>query len=245
MNMIEDPALTETTERPVRTPAFHVDLWKDLLPFAPLFAVIALLAGLALLMTEHTSGRNVLSIDVTIGRWIQSADIPFGSAIAAIGNGAGYTPVNASVALLAVVVAALTRRWVDVLFLAGLFAARGLNAPLKDVTDSPRPSTAFLSVSEFAKGYGFPSGHSMSILLVAGGLAYIIARQLPSWRWRMLPIGTALFIILATGYGRVHAGAHWPTDVIGGFLWGAILLLLAITFHHGHRCRCGNRAQPS
>lgn len=231
------------TERPVRTSALEGEPGQTVSTVVPPLALFALLACLAVAITDRTAGRNVLAIDVTVGRWVQSANVPFGSLIAAIGNGAGYTPVNASVVLLAVAITAMTRRWVDVLFLAGLLLARGLNAPLKEIADSPRPSTSFLSVSEFARGYGFPSGHSMSILLVAGGLAYLIARQLPSWRWRILPIGAALFLILATGYGRVEAGAHWPTDVIGGFLWGAIVLLLAITLDHRHRCRSATKGR--
>jgi membrane-associated phospholipid phosphatase len=231
--------LTQMTDHRLVTsaPATRSDRWEGLWPIAPLIVAIALLSSVALLITDHTSGRNVLSIDVVVGQWIQTANIPFGSLIATIGNGAGSTPISASVALLAVGVMAVTRRWVDVLFLGGLFAARSLNAPLKDVADSPRPSGAFLSVTEFARGYGFPSGHSMSILLVAGGLAYVIGAMLPSWRWRLLPATSALLIILATGYGRVHTGAHWPTDVVGGFLWGTILLLLAITVHHWLTCR--------
>jgi len=207
--------------------------------------VISLLATAALLITSRASGRNVLTIDVTVGRWIQSADVPFGSLIATIGNAAGSTAISVSVALSAIGIALLTRRWVDVVFLVALFAARGLNTPLKAVSDSPRPSSTFLSVTEFARGYGFPSGHSMSILLVAGGLAYIVGVTLPSWRWRLVPTTAAVLVILATGYGRVHAGAHWPTDVIGGFLWGSILLLLAISLHHLLTCHASAKRAAS
>lgn len=35
--------------------------------------------------------------------------------------------------------------------------------------------------------------------------------------------------ILTIGLARVHAGAHWPSDVLGGYLLG--LLWLALTIH--------------
>jgi len=37
-----------------------------------------------------------------------------------------------------------------------------------------------------------------------------------------------LALILLTGYGRILVGAHWPSDVLGGYLWGGLLLLLAL-----------------
>lgn len=236
MTLSQQPEIVAFRAHTTRTRSVHWYL------FLPIGAVVVALAVIALGMTVRTAGKNVLWLDVTVGRWIQGADVPFGSLIAAFGNGAGSTTIGVSVALLAIWYAFFTRRWVDLVFLVSLFAARGVNAPLKAVAESPRPSSAFLAVSEFARGYGFPSGHSMSVLLIAGGLAYIIAAALPTWRLRALPSTVALLVILSTGYGRVETGAHWPTDVLGGFLWGSILLLVAIAFHQylKHHSRIGS-----
>lgn len=37
-----------------------------------------------------------------------------------------------------------------------------------------------------------------------------------------------LALILLTSYGRIYTGAHWPSDVLGGYLWGTLLLTAAI-----------------
>jgi undecaprenyl-diphosphatase len=179
-------------------------------------------------MTELAAGRNVLSFDISIGRWLQRESIPFGPAIADFGNAAGSSAVGIPVALIASTLLAMTRRWADAIFLMGLLLARGLNAPLKELAASPRPSSDLLNVSEFARGFGFPSGHSMGIVLLAGGLAYVAWTALPEWRLRVLPCMIAVTVVLATGYGRIDTGAHWPTDVLGGFLAGTFLLLAGI-----------------
>ena len=34
-----------------------------------------------------------------------------------------------------------------------------------------------------------------------------------------------LWVLLTVGFGRLWYGAHWPTDVLGGYALGAMLLL--------------------
>jgi undecaprenyl-diphosphatase len=66
----------------------------------------------------------------------------------------------------------------------------------------------------------YPSGHA--ILTVA--LYFTIALQLRharGWRW---PFAVAAAIVLITCYSRVYLGVHWPTDLVGGVLIGAVWL---------------------
>lgn len=200
----------------------------NLIPFLPLLAAIAALGFIVAVVTDEAAGRSVLRVDVTFGRWLQGNELPFGPAIAAFGNAAGSSRFGVPLALGAVGFMAIKRRWTDALFLFGLLAARGLNTPLKDWASSPRPTARFLHIREVADGLGFPSGHSMGIVLLAGGIGYVAYTALPSGKLRAIPCVLTPLVILATGYGRIETGAHWPTDVLGGFLWGTILLLTAI-----------------
>jgi undecaprenyl-diphosphatase len=92
-----------------------------------------------------------------------------------------------------------------------------------------RPLAEQVRVTEQATGLGFPSGHAMSAALVFGTLAYLAMGGIAHITLRRAVVGVCLALILLTGYGRVYVGAHWPSDVLGGWLWGGTLLWLLIT----------------
>ena len=69
-----------------------------------------------------------------------------------------------------------------------------------------------------AQGYSFPSGHSTNAATVFGALAVTLRK-----RWVTV---MAIVIPLLTGISRFVVGAHYPTDVLGGWLLGVISVLL-------------------
>jgi len=69
-----------------------------------------------------------------------------------------------------------------------------------------------------AQGYSFPSGHSTNAATVFGSLA-LNQRK----RWAAV---VAIVIPLLTGISRFVVGAHYPTDVLAGWLLGIISVLI-------------------
>lgn len=69
--------------------------------------------------------------------------------------------------------------------------------------------------------YSFPSGHTSGSTVGFGLLAYLV------WQVAPLPISlpaTIFLIILIIGVGlsRIKVGAHYPTDVLAGWLLGLL-----------------------
>lgn len=64
----------------------------------------------------------------------------------------------------------------------------------------------------------FPSGHA------AGSMVVLLLAAMLFDRWRLAPLAVALS--LAIGLTRPMLGVHWPTDVVGGWLWGAGFALI-------------------
>lgn len=69
-----------------------------------------------------------------------------------------------------------------------------------------------------AQGYSFPSGHSTNATTVFGSLAVKLRK-----RWVTV---VAIVIPLLTGFSRFVVGAHYPTDVLAGWLLGVVSLLI-------------------
>lgn len=89
-----------------------------------------------------------------------------------------------------------------------------------------RPLTAYVMQFNVVTHYSFPSGHSASSSLVYGLLAYLAAHYLPG-PWGYVLSGALSAFIVLIGLSRVYLGAHFPSDVIGGWVFGGLILMLA------------------
>ncbi|GAA3837843.1 phosphatase PAP2 family protein [Streptomyces chiangmaiensis] len=79
-----------------------------------------------------------------------------------------------------------------------------------------------------AHGSAFPSGHAMTATVVCGLLLWILhrcgARGVP-WHTAW---AAAVVSVVGVGLTRVWLGVHWPSDVAGGWLLGALLVVIAV-----------------
>jgi len=92
-----------------------------------------------------------------------------------------------------------------------------INTDLKDLFQQPRPFTFNPNVAlSHAGGYGLPSGHAQSAIVIWGSIAPW-TRKKSFW---ILAIGLMALI----GFSRVYLGVHFPTDVLAGWAIGILLL---------------------
>jgi undecaprenyl-diphosphatase len=125
---------------------------------------------------------------------------------------------------------AAARRWEAVLLLASVLG-RPVNAAVKELVDRPRPADDLVVVREHPSSSAFPSGHADGAILLYGLLFYFITLFAPHPILRRAGQAACLWVILFTGMERVYAGAHWPSDVLGGYYLGGLMLLALIAAH--------------
>jgi len=105
------------------------------------------------------------------------------------------------------------------------------NTALKLAINRPRPSAELIQVLSSEQDNTFPSGHAFFAIVILGLLAYFIFINLKNHTLRLLALVGLIALILLIGTSRVYLGAHWPSDVIGGYIIGGVLLTVLIWFH--------------
>ncbi|WP_242923789.1 phosphatase PAP2 family protein [Pontibacter liquoris] len=89
-----------------------------------------------------------------------------------------------------------------------------------------RPSeVAYYKVEHFS----FPSGHATTVMAEYGLIAYFLFRHYRKRRQRRVLLGVAAVLILIVGFSRIYLGVHYLSDVLGGFLLGALWLLVGVS----------------
>ncbi|NAZ83472.1 phosphatase PAP2 family protein [Kineococcus sp. R8] len=101
-------------------------------------------------------------------------------------------------------------------------AAAALSPLVKALAGRPRPALdAGLTT---ATGGSYPSGHALASATV---LLYLLALLLPPAasrarrRWRRAAVAVVLLVV---GADRLLVGAHWPSDVLAGWLLAGALV---------------------
>jgi membrane-associated phospholipid phosphatase len=75
------------------------------------------------------------------------------------------------------------------------------------------------------KTSSFPSGHATSSMIFYLTLALVLG---VGTRWHRLAVTGAVILSLLVGASRVMLGVHWPSDVIGGWAFGMLWVLLTL-----------------
>jgi membrane-associated phospholipid phosphatase len=97
-----------------------------------------------------------------------------------------------------------------------------LNAILKRVIKRPRPTQELVTVVRVINEPSFPSGHVMYYTNFYGLLIYLLTTNWRSGRLRNTLITICSSLIAIIGPSRVYLGAHWPSDVAAGYIYGGL-----------------------
>jgi len=171
--------------------------------------------------------NEVLPFDLPIAMFIQQIDWgPIVYPMELINASAGYWQVL--LGALAIVALFIFERRAGWLMLIGSISSL-LDNVIKLLISRQRPPADLVHILNPTTGFSFPSGHAVFFTWLSFMIAFSLApRVKPNYR-PILWIAAGLVIVL-TCLARVWAGAHWPSDVLGGVLlgigWSAFVLWL-------------------
>ncbi len=146
--------------------------------------------------------------------------------LAAFLTAAGRFPAYFVLSIVAIVFGALRREWlsraiVSVVLLIVVWQTSDL---VKLLFHRARPEHPIIAETSF----GYPSGHADLSIAFYGFWAYWIWKSDLSQPVRIALVALLGLWTLAIGWSRLALGAHFPGDVLGGYLFGAGWLGLGI-----------------
>lgn len=135
--------------------------------------------------------------------------------LTSLGEGVGLIPLIGLTVLLAW---RSCRRWALALPLL-MAGAGGLQWLAKWLADRPRPD---------ATPMGFPSGHVITLVVLLGLIAYLVAARSGRRAWTASAWLVCATTVVSVGFTRLYLDKHWLSDLGGGLAIGLAYLLLAI-----------------
>lgn len=112
-------------------------------------------------------------------------------------------------------------------FMLSCILSGGVSYVLKTMIDRPRPTVDFVRIVEETHYQSFPSGHVLFYTVFFGSLI-VIALSSGILKLSMKIVSTffcAAMIVLGA-ISRIYLGAHWFTDVLGGFIVGVLFVMI-------------------
>jgi len=187
-------------------------------------AWLVLLAG-AIVLSVLAGLHSRLPGDLDVTEWVQGSLFP-GMGVSRLVRAVGSTEVVlATGGAVAVVLWLMGWRRQALLLALGLVVLPFLQHGLKELVDRPRPTPDLVELRAGFSSPSFPSGHVMSAALLYGFLLYLSLRIALPGLLKVALLGWCAFMLFVSGPANVYVGVHWPSDVVGGYAWAAVLLL--------------------
>jgi membrane-associated phospholipid phosphatase len=142
---------------------------------------------------------------------------------------------------LSLLLLALRARREAVVLLGLVLVAQLLWVVSGKIVARPRPSADLIQVlieEQDVHGFpSFPSGHTVYYTAFFGFLWFLVFTKvsLPILRWPLLALFSTLVPLI--GVARLYLGAHWASDVVGGYLLGSAVLVAGINLYGGWSAR--------
>lgn len=104
-----------------------------------------------------------------------------------------------------------------------------VNQLLKLFFQRSRPTILTHLVTEHS--YSFPSGHSVTSMILYGTLIFTAGLFIKNKTWQYVLQILLGLLIFGIGLSRIYLGVHFPTDVLGGYLLGISWLLFTYPYY--------------
>jgi undecaprenyl-diphosphatase len=201
----------------------------------PLLAVLAVL--LVVVLAGLVSNDVTDGLDLAIIRVVRASALVAPLAILRQVTELGSTTAMMILAIALLVSELMARPWSGITGAATIGLASLGNELVKGLMARARPDLIQPIVVE--RGYSFPSGHAALSMVGYGVAALLVARSGAPRGVKVAAAFAAGCLVALIGISRVYLGAHFPTDVLAGWLAGGAVVLLFAWLSPASKARAG------
>lgn len=198
---------------------------NKLQPFlAGVFAVCLLIF---ILLSLYVVAEPPQFLDIHISKEMQENQNGFLNNIMIGISWFGRTTVSVIIVLLLSLFFILKKQRNEALLIISTLFSGIIGLALKMLINRPRPTKDIVVLLEDTKYQSFPSGHVLFYTVFFGSLILIIlSTNIFTRKVRTISALACLSMIFFGAISRVYLGAHWFTDVLGGFILGIMFLFI-------------------
>ncbi|AOW93369.1 phosphoesterase [Rhodococcus sp. WMMA185] len=138
----------------------------------------------------------------------------------------GTVAVLIASAVLTVSLLLRNRRREALLVSGAVLSGLAVMTGLKNLWERPRPPLPERLIE--TSTYSFPSGHAMLTAILICVTVAVILRVVLVRHVQIVVVVLLLLYTLAVGLSRIYLAAHWTTDVLAGWAFGALWAALWI-----------------
>ncbi len=194
--------------------------------------LVFILLGSFVLLTVLVYLFPVNPHDVEVSEEVQELSHSFLDRMMTLISYPGYFPRSVIMIAGTAFVLLVKRYYREALFVSLTSVSGVFSTGIKLLIKRPRPSADLVNIVEQAEGMSFPSGHVTLYVIFFGFVAFLmVVLKRFSRSLRVSVLFVSLFMILSVPLSRLYLGAHWFSDVLGGFLIGTFFLVILIMLY--------------
>lgn len=138
----------------------------------------------------------------------------------------GQPIITVGIGLIIAIFGLIQSNWRLALSGGVAMGALAFNTLIKVSLQRDRPMSEYVEAMRFDT-FSFPSGHTLGSTVAFGLLAYLAYHYLPQ-PWGTVALIGLILLIIVIGISRIYLQAHFPSDVVGAWILGAIFLFIII-----------------
>jgi membrane-associated phospholipid phosphatase len=168
-----------------------------------------------------------MAIDIKFSREIQEHQNPIIDRVMYLISTPGYMPESVILITVTSLLFFLFKYKKAAVFVLLTGLSGLVSTIVKALVNRPRPSKDLVRIVFETTQQSFPSGHMMFYVVFFGFLILLMVQlEHISKALKYIVIVISLFFIFTIPFSRIYLGAHWFTDVLGGFFLGLLSLYL-------------------